>query len=331
MMKASYYIYSSGNVKQKDNTIRFTTVDGKTKDLPIENIDEIYFMNEVNVSSKMLSLLSRYGVIAHFFNHYQFYVGSFYPKESKLAGQLLVKQVLAYENYESRLNIAKEFIKAASFNIYRNLRYYNGRGKDVSVFMSNIEYLRKGFDKVSTIEELMGIEGNIRREYYKAWNIIIDQNINFDKRVYHPADNMINSLISYVNSLIYTKTLSEIYKTQLNPTISYLHQPGTRRFSLALDVSEIFKPLIADRMIFSMLNRNQITEKSFVDGLNGLQLTDKASKLIMQELDERLKKTIMHRELNKNVSYQYLIRLDLYKLIKHLIGEKDYKGFEIWW
>ncbi len=331
MMKASYYIYSSGNVKQKDNTIRFTTVDGKTKDLPIENIDEIYFMNEVNVSSKMLSLLSRYGVIAHFFNHYQFYVGSFYPKESKLAGQLLVKQVLAYENYESRLNIAKEFIKAASFNIYRNLRYYNGRGKDVSVFMSNIEYLRKGLDKVSTIEELMGIEGNIRREYYKAWNIIIDQNINFDKRVYHPADNMINSLISYVNSLIYTKTLSEIYKTQLNPTISYLHQPGTRRFSLALDVSEIFKPLIADRMIFSMLNRNQITEKSFVDGLNGLQLTDKASKLIMQELDERLKKTIMHRELNKNVSYQYLIRLDLYKLIKHLIGEKDYKGFEIWW
>lgn len=331
MMKASYYIYSSGNVKQKDNTIRFTTVDGKTKDLPIENIDEIYFMNEVNVSSKMLSLLSRYGVIAHFFNHYQFYVGSFYPKESKLAGQLLVKQVLAYENYESRLNIAKEFIKAASFNIYRNLRYYNGRGKDVSVFMSNIEYLRKGLDKVFTIEELMGIEGNIRREYYKAWNIIIDQNINFDKRVYHPADNMINSLISYVNSLIYTKTLSEIYKTQLNPTISYLHQPGTRRFSLALDVSEIFKPLIADRMIFSMLNRNQITEKSFVDGLNGLQLTDKASKLIMQELDERLKKTIMHRELNKNVSYQYLIRLDLYKLIKHLIGEKDYKGFEIWW
>lgn len=331
MMKASYYIYSSGNVKQKDNTIRFTTIDGKTKDLPIENISEIYFMNEVNISSKLLNLLSKYGVIAHFFNHYQFYIGSFYPKETKLAGQLLVKQVLAYEDYENRLKIAKEFIKAASFNIYRNLRYYNSRGKDVSLFMKNIESLRKGLDNVSTIEELMGIEGNIRREYYKAWNIIIDQDIGFDKRVYHPADNMINSLISYVNSLIYTKTLSEIYKTQLNPTISYLHQPGTRRFSLALDISEVFKPLIADRMIFSLLNRNQITEKSFVEGMNGLQLTDKASKTIMQELDDRLKETIKHKELNKNVSYQYLIRLDLYKLIKHLIGEKDYKGFEIWW
>ena len=80
----------------------------------------------------------------------------------------------------------------------------------------------------------MGIEGNIRKSYYSAWNIIVDQEINFDKRVIHPPDNMINSLISFVNSLIYSKVLSEIYKTQLNPTISYLHEPGVRRFSLCL-------------------------------------------------------------------------------------------------
>ena len=197
--------------------------------------------------------------------------------------------------------------------------------------MKRIENLRKSIEKTESIEELMGVEGNIRQEYYKAWNIIIDQNINFEKRVYHPADNMINSLISYVNTLVYTKTLSEIYKTQLNPTISFLHKPGTRRFSLALDISEVFKPLIADRLIFSLLNRNQITEDSFVKDLNGLQLTEKASKTIMSELDNKLKTTIFHKDLNKNVSYQFLIRLELYKLIKHIIGEKEYKGFEMWW
>jgi CRISPR-associated protein Cas1 len=330
-MKDSYYIYTSGNLTQKDNTIRFTTLDGEHKDLPIENIKEIYIMNEMNVTTKLLNLFAKYGVIVHFFNYYQFYIGSFYPKESKLAGQLLVQQVLTYADYSNRLSIAKEIIKAASYNIYRNLRYYNGRGKNVAEYMTNIEQLRKSIDSVTTIEMLMGVEGNIRKEYYYAWEIIIDQNIDFKKRAYHPADNMINSLISYVNSIIYTKTLSEIYKTQLNPTISFLHQPGTRRFSLALDVSEIFKPLIADRLIFSMLNKNQITKKSFVGGLNGLQLTEKASKTIMQELDNRLEKTIFHKELNKNVSYQFLIRLELYKLIKHVIGEKEYKGFEIWW
>ena len=131
--------------------------------------------------------------------------------------------------------------------------------------MSEIDSLRKELPKTSTIQELMGIEGNIRRHYYATWNVIIDQEIEFDKRVMHPPDNMINSLISFVNSLIYSKVLSEVYHTQLNPTISYLHEPGVRRFSLCLDVAEIFKPLIGDRLLFSLLNRNH-NRKKFYEG-----------------------------------------------------------------
>ena len=104
----------------------------------------------------------------------------------------------------------------------------------------------------------------------------------------HPPDNMINSLISFVNTLIYTKVLSEIYHTQLNPTISYLHEPGVRRFSLSLDIAEVFKPLIGDRLIFSLLNRKQITEDSFTKELNFLHLKKDASKLIVSELEKRL-------------------------------------------
>lgn len=151
------------------------------------------------------------------------------------------------------------------------------------------------------------------------------------KRVMHPPDNMINSLISFVNSLVYTRLLSEIYHTQLNPTISYLHEPGVRRYSLCLDISEVFKPLIGDRLIFSLLNRRQITEDSFTKELNYLHLKKEASKLIVSEFENRMKKTIMHKELGRQVSYQYLMRLEAYKLIKHLIGEKEYEGFRIWW
>lgn len=201
----------------------------------------------------------------------------------------------------------------------------------MSVQMMEISTLRKDISKAETIEELMGIEGNIRKNYYRAWKIIINQEIDFEKRVMHPPDNMINSLISFVNSLIYSKTLSEIYQTQLNPTISYLHEPGVRRFSLCLDISEIFKPLIGDRLIFSLLNRNQITEDSFTKELNFLHLKKEASQTVVREFEAKLKTTIMHKDLNRQVSYQYLIRLEAYKLIKHLIGEKEYEGFRIWW
>lgn len=330
-MQQSFYVYNNGDLKRKDNTLRFTSYDGEKRDIPIERISDIYVMSEMSFNTTFLSYISQYGIPIHFFNYYNFYTGSFYPKESNLAGQLLVNQVQHYTEYDKRLLIAKKFIQAAADNIYRNLRYYNGRDKNVSDYMNDIDSLRTGLVGVKSIQELMGIEGNIRKKYYAAWSVIINQEIEFDKRVMHPPDNMINSLISFVNSLVYTRTLSEIYHTQLNPTISYLHEPGIRRYSLCLDISEVFKPLIGDRLIFSLLNRKQITEKSFTKELNYLHLKKDASKLIVSEFEKKMKQTIMHKELGRQVSYQYLIRLEAYKLIKHLIGEKEYEGFRIWW
>ena len=330
-MKQSYYIYNSGDLQRKDNTLRFTSYEGEKRDMPVERISDIYVMTEMTFNTAFINYISKYGIPVHFFNYYQFYTGSYYPRESLLAGQLLVKQVEHYTDPLRRLLLAQRFVEAAADNIYRNLRYYNGRGKDVSVQMMEISTLRKDISKAETIEELMGIEGNIRKNYYRAWKIIINQEIDFEKRVMHPPDNMINSLISFVNSLIYSKTLSEIYQTQLNPTIRYLHEPGVRRFSLCLDISEIFKPLIGDRLIFSLLNRNQITEDSFTGELNFLHLKKEASQTVVREFEAKLKTTIMHKDLNRQVSYQYLIRLEAYKLIKHLIGEKEYEGFRIWW
>ena len=293
-MGQSFYVYNDGDLKRKDNTLRFTSYEGEKRDIPIERIDDIYIMSEMSFNTTFLTYISQYGIPIHFFNYYNFYTGSFYPREQLLAGNMLVKQVEHYTDYTKRMVIAQKFIEAAADNIYRNLRYYNGRGKAVSQQMREIDSLRREIDRSNTIEELMGIEGNIRKSYYSAWNIIVDQEINFDKRVIHPPDNMINSLISFVNSLIYSKVLSEIYKTQLNPTISYLHEPGVRRFSLCLDISEVFKPLIGDRLIFSLLNRRQITEDSFTKELNFLHLKKESSRLIAQELEKSLKKTIMH-------------------------------------
>lgn len=198
--------------------------------------------------------------------------------------------------------------------------------------IEKIYTLRKELNKCNNVSEVMGIEGNIRKIYYSAWNKIIDSNnFEFEKRVKNPPDNAINSLISYVNTIIYTRCLSEIYKTQLNPTISYLHEPSERRFSLCLDVSEIFKPIIADRLIFSMINKKQITEKDFEKNLNYLYIKENARKQITIEIDKKLKTTIKHKKLDRDVSYKYIIRLELYKLIKLLLEGEPYEGFKMWW
>jgi CRISPR-associated protein Cas1 len=330
-MGEKFYIFKNGVLSRKDNNIRMTTKEGDIKDIKSEVVDEIFLFGEIDINTKLLNFLSQKGIILHIFNYYGFYSGSYYPKETNVSGYLVVNQVRHYIDETLRLSIAKEILKTASANIYRNLRYYNSRGSELDDFLTEIDSLSKKLDFASSINQLMGIEGNIRKKYYSAWNIIINQDIEFTKRTKRPPDNMINSLISFANSLIYTTTLSEIYKTQLNPTISYLHEPGEKRFSLSLDISEIFKPLIADRMIFSLLNKNKITIDDFDEESNFTYLKENSRKKIIEDYDIRLERTIFHKELNRDVSYRYLIRLECYKIIKHLIGEKEYSGFRIWW
>lgn len=330
-MGETFYIFADGDLRRKDNNVIITNLEGDSKNLKAEVTDEIYLFGEVSMNTKLLNLLSQKGIIMHVFNYYGFYSGSFCPRETNISGYLLVEQVRCYADEDKRLALAKEILKTSSYNIYRNLRYYNGRGLDLNEPMENIQILSNKLEYGNSINQVMGMEGNIRRIYYSTWNDIIKQDINFEKRVKRPPDNIINTLISFVNSLIYTTVLSEIYKTQLNPTISYLHEPGTKRFSLCLDIAEVFKPLIGDRMIFSMLNRNQITEDNFERESNFLYLKESGKKKILMEYDKRLEQTIFHKELDRDVSYRYLIRLECYKLIKDIIGEKSYNGFKIWW
>ncbi len=330
-MKKNYYIMNAGRLKRFENSLHFIKSEEEKLYLPIEDIDTIYAFGELDFNTKAMNFLAQKGIIVHFFNYYGFYTGSFYPKESLVSGMLLVRQVKHSISKKRRVLISTKILEATTQNILHNLKYYHSRGKDLAEPIERIESLYLQLAKQESIASLMGVEGNIHEVYYRAFNVIIDQDIQFEKRVKHPPDNLINTMISFCNTMVYTTVLSEIYKTQLNPLISFLHEPGERRFSLSLDIAEIFKPMLADRMIFSLLNKNQITEKSFEKELNFLYLKDEARKVIVKDFDDRLKTTVRHKTLNRNVSYRQLIRLELYKLIKHLISEKEYEGFKIWW
>lgn len=136
----------------------------------------------------------------------------------------------------------------------------------------------------------MNVEGRIRAEYYKKFNEILPEKFQMDTRTRQPPQNMINSLISFGNSMMYATVLTELYNTQLNPTISYLHDPFERRYSLSLDLSEIFKPFIVDRLIFYLVNKRMITEKHFEKDLNSCLLNKKGRNKFIDEYNKRLKK-----------------------------------------
>lgn len=320
----------SGRIRRQDNTVFFEGEKGR-KVLPVNDIEDIYVMGEVDFNSKALNFLGKSNVLVHIFDYYGNYSGTFYPREYLLSGFTLVKQVEKYLDLTQRLQIAKEFIRGASFNILKNLKYYQNRKGGLEELIQSIEENRPQIGQAQDIQQLMSVEGRIREIYYRAFNHITDNKFPFIQRIKHPPDNAMNAMISFGNHLMYTAVLKEIYQTQLNPTISYLHEPGARRFSLALDISEIFKPMIVDRVIFALINGNVITEEDFEEELNYCYLAESGRKKFLQAFDEKMMTKIQHRKLNKSMSYKTLVKIECYKLIKHLTDMEEYEAFQAWW
>lgn len=331
LLKRPIYIFSSGELRRKDNTLFFENDDGK-RYIPVNNTSEIHIFGEVDINKRFLEFATTSEIILHFYNYYGYYAGTYYPREHLNSGYMILKQAEHYLDTSKRLKLAKEFIIGAVKNIQQAIRYYINRGKDLQKIEDEIKSLEQRIDGCSGTDELMAIEGNVREYYYQAFDEIIQKpEFKFEERTRRPPRNNLNTLISFGNSLMYTTCLSEIYKTHLDPRIGFLHSTNFRSFTLNLDIAEVFKPIIVDRVIFTLLGRNIIKAADFEKQTGGLLMKEKAKKAFVQEFEDKLRTTIKHRKLGRNVSYRRLIRMELYKLQKHLIGEENYQAFVARW
>ena len=256
-MGSTKYIGSMGELSRKDNSLCFRK-DGKNSYIPIENIKELYRLNEVSINTKLLDFLSKNNVVVHFFNYYEGYSGTFYPRNQYNSGRLLVKQVDKFNN--NRMKIAKAIVRGIGINIREVLyHYYKHNKKEVK---ETIDWIKKEFfqriEESSNIKELLAIEGEVWQRFYSEFETILPDDFVMNKRVKRPPDNPINALISFGNTLLYTRTISTIYRTHLDQRISYLHEPSEGRFSLSLDISEVFKPVIVFRTIFELVNNKRL-------------------------------------------------------------------------
>lgn len=331
-MKKTLYIFSNGQLQRKDNTIFFVSEEGVQKYIPVEDTSELMIFGEVEINKRFLEFCSQKEIIIHYFNHYGYYSGTFYPREHYNSGYMILRQAEAYLNEEARVSLAQKFVMGAAQNIRQVLKYYQNRGKEVGLQLQQVEELSTKICETFEVFALMGLEGNIRDYYYKAFDAIHGQpEFIFSERSRRPPKNEMNTLISFGNSIIYATVLSEIYKTHLDPRIGYLHSTNFRRFSLNLDIAEIFKPLLVDRLIFTLIGKKMITKKDFKKESGGLMLKESGRRVFVEELQNRLKTTITHRKIGSPVSYQRLLRLELYKLEKHLMGEAPYEPFVSQW
>ena len=361
-MKKPYYLFSSGRLRRQHNTLALerTTNERQPDDapdddglpsvepngdripFPVEACDSLYLFGEVDINSKLITFLGQQGIPAFFYDYYGNYTATLFPRDNQLSGRLHVEQARHYLSPKRRLVLARAFVESALFNIERVIKYYQprltGEGQ-VAVQETLIALVRDrhALPLTTDIPTLMAVEGRIRDRYYQLWPYFLGPSVAekfpFNKRERRPPSNELNALISFGNSMCYSAVLRQIYRTALDPTVAFLHEPGDRRFSLALDVAEVFKPLLVDRAVFRLLKTAELTPRHFEKHLGGCYLTEAGRKIFIGHWDERLGQTVQHRTLNKKVSYERLIRLECYKLVRHLCDpvSDPYEGLHMWW
>lgn len=329
MKSESKYIFTTGDLTRNDYSIKYKNEKGNFY-LPIEKVKELYCFNELTISSKLLDILSTAGIIVHFFNYYGNYIGTFYPKNNLISGKVVVKQSEAF--LYNRIEIAKKFVKGIAQNIRFVLYHYYRHG--IKELKPIIDFCNKDVDilleKVKNIKQILSIEGRIWAEFYSCFKYFLPEEFMINKRVKRPPDNPMNAMISFGNTLLYTKTISEIYNTHLEQSISFLHEPSEARFSLSLDLSEVFKPIIVYKTIFDLVNNKKIKiEKHFDKKVNYSLLNDEGKKIFIEAFEDRINQTFQHTKLNRKITYKHAIRLDGYKLIKNIMEGKEFIPFDI--
>lgn len=328
-MGSTRYIASMGELTRKDNSLCFRK-DGKNVYIPVENTKEIYCLNEISINTKLLDFLAANNIVIHFFNYYEGYSGSFYPKNQYNSGKLLIKQVDTFST--RRLQVAKPIVEGIGTNIGEVLyHYYKHNKKEVKETIDWIkEEFKKRVEKSNDVKELMAVEGELWQRFYGEFKNILPEDFIMNKRVKRPPDNPINALISFGNSLLYTKTISAIYRTHLDQRISFLHEPSEGRFSLSLDISEVFKPAIVYKTIFELVNNKKLqVSKHFDKKVNYCLLNEEGRNIFIQAFEERLESVFMHSKLKRKVSYRTAIKLDCYKLIKFILEDKEFIPFNL--
>ncbi|WP_042699718.1 type I-B CRISPR-associated endonuclease Cas1b [Thermococcus sp. PK] len=317
-MKKPVYITQMGVLERRGNTLFFENENGK-KAIPVNSTSEVYCFKPVTLTSGAIKLLSEKDVPVHFYNKYGYYRGSYMTVEDQVSGSVVIKQAEHYLDEEKRLYIAKQFVEGIKASMLALLKSYRADASAIEGIPVDGE----------SPAELMGVESTLWKEFYALFGSLL-KNFEFRERSRRPPKDEVNAMISYGNSVLYTVALSEIRKTYLHPAISFLHEPLERRYSLALDFADIFKPITVFRVILRLVNRGKIREEHFERDA-GVMLNREGLRVFLPELNGELERKVLHPGLRRNVSIRYLIRLEGYSLVKHIFGDRTYTPLRAWW
>jgi CRISPR-associated protein Cas1 len=320
----TYWLTGPCRIRRKDQSLVIERESAAPVHIPVTDVRDIVACAETDFNTAVVSLLNRHRISVHLLSYYGDYAGSLITSDISTSGSTVLAQARLAENPEAATAIARSIVEATAFNVRRVL--------DRKLLTRPYAVLQDSVRDAATPAELMGAEGTFRRSAWDVLDTKLPDWLQLSGRSRRPPRNAGNAFISYVNGITYARVLTALRLTPLHTGIAFLHSSMERqRHSLVLDLSEMFKPLFAERLLLRMASRNQLKPHHFDTDTNQAMLSDTGRKLVVQTVRDEFAVTVAHRALGRPVAYDELLYLDALALTRRCLEGAPYKPFRIWW
>lgn len=325
-----YHIIHDGTLTRKDFTLLFENEE-KKRYLPVEVTDTLNVYSNIAFGSSFFEFANFKKITVNIFDRYGRYQGCFSPARQRNKLPLCFKQLSCYETASIRLDYARKLEIAFIHNLRCNLKYYV-KQKPSDLLRETVGDMTKSIrqlNETSSLDKLILIEARCRQLYYHCFSEIIGEPaFHFTTRTKRPPKDPINALISFGNSWLYQKLAQMIHKSSLDIRISFVHSAFKRTENLNLDLADIFKPIIIDRVIFTLINKRMIHEKEHFTHIanGGVYLNTEGKRLFLSELETKLTQSITWKA--KKFTYEKIMRETIHDLEQSISGKGAFRPFK---
>lgn len=320
------YVQRAGTrVGIRGDVLEVREKDQKVAEARMEHTSQVALFGNVQVSSQALRALLERDIPVVFYSGGGWFYGwarSFGSRNIELRRA----QFRAADDPVRALPLARRFISTKVWNQRTLLRRNCSQGPDLQTTLDRLTELRDQADRAASAAELLGLEGTAARLYFGLFTRMLKADIEsfrLEERNRRPPRDPLNALLSFVYSLLTKDWTIACAVAGLDPFLGFFHRPRFGRPSLALDLMEEFRPIVADSVVLSLLNGGTITPSDFIRRGLGVALTDSARRRVISAYERRMDELITHPTFGYRISYRRTFEVQTRLLGRHLMGEVD--------
>jgi CRISPR-associated protein Cas1 len=321
--KLPVYVQAQGAMLRLEGERLVVTAKGEpAKETRLSNTSHVALYGNVHVTTPALKRLMDRGIPVLFFSYGGWYSGQALGSDSKNV-ELRLAQYSASLDRERCLSLARTFVSSKILNSRTLLR--RNHEKPDPIALSELKQLARKARYADSLESLLGIEGTAARRYFSEFTGMLKGSavgdFDLDGRNRRPPRDPLNAMLSFCYSLLTKELTIAVRAVGLDGMLGFFHQPHFGRPSLALDLMEEFRPVLADSTVIGAVNTGVVQKDDFIRAAGAVSLTQPARKRLILAFERRMDQLVTHPVFDYRISYRRVLEVQARLLTRHLLGE----------